>query len=122
MSLEELILRHAVGLALDSLDRAVAAAGAMMIPIPARGILTGVSGEAGARGAPRVAGVEIAIARGRPVVALPEGDRYLGFIFARADTPADVERRCARPTRGSTSTSSELKPESRSEPASARCP
>ena len=24
--------------------------------------------------------------------ALPEGDRYLGFLFARGDTPAEVER------------------------------
>src|SRR5215210_9191503 len=35
MTLEELILRHAVGLPLDSLDRPTDAAGAMMIPIPA---------------------------------------------------------------------------------------
>jgi hypothetical protein len=26
------------------------------------------------------------------VVALPEGNRYLGFLFARGDTPAAVEQ------------------------------
>ena len=41
---------------------------------------------------PGVGGLEITIARGRPVVALPEGDRYLGFLFARGLTPAAVER------------------------------
>ena len=40
---------------------------------------------------PGVAGVEITIAAGRLVVPLPEGDRYLGFLFARAATPAEVE-------------------------------
>ena len=29
---------------------------------------------------------------GERVTPLPEGDRYLGFIFARGETPADVER------------------------------
>lgn len=29
---------------------------------------------------------------GRPVVPLPEGNRYLGFIFARDATPKAVER------------------------------
>jgi hypothetical protein len=36
--------------------------------------------------------VEVTIARGRPVVPLPEGDRYLGFVFAPGRTPAAVER------------------------------
>ena len=40
---------------------------------------------------PGVVGLEITIPPGRPVVPLPEGDRYLGFLFARADTPAAVE-------------------------------
>ena len=40
---------------------------------------------------PGIGGLEITIARGRPVVALPEGDRYLGFLFARGPTPEAVE-------------------------------
>ena len=91
MTLEELILRHAVGLPLDSLDRPTDAAGAMMIPIPAAGILTGVSGEAEAAATPYVTGVEISAPIGGRIVTLPEGSAYLGFIFARATDPATVE-------------------------------
>ena len=91
MSLEELILRHAVGLPLDSLDRVGDAAGAMMIPIPAAGILTGVQGEAEAAAIPHITGLEISAAVGGRIVPLPEGSSYLGFIFARAADPATVE-------------------------------
>jgi hypothetical protein len=38
-----------------------------------------------------VSGIEFSIPRGRKVVPLPEGDRYLGFLFARGDTPEAVE-------------------------------
>jgi hypothetical protein len=50
-----------------------------------------VSGLAAARAVPSVSDVRITIAVGRPVVPLPEGDRYLGFAFARAETPTEVE-------------------------------
>ena len=40
---------------------------------------------------PGITGLEITVPRGRHVVPLPEGDRYLGFLFARADTPEQVE-------------------------------
>jgi biotin carboxylase len=92
ISLEEVILRHALDMPLDDLERADAASGVMMVPIPKAGILTDVRGVDEARAVPGIVGVEIAIAKGRPVQPLPEGDRYLGFIFARADTPAAVEQ------------------------------
>ncbi len=92
VSLEQLILRHALGLPLEGLALQPAAAGVMMIPIPRGGTLTQVGGQERARAVPGVAGVEITIARGRPVVPLPEGDRYLGFMFAHGPTPAAVER------------------------------
>ncbi|HET8630270.1 MAG TPA: ATP-grasp domain-containing protein [Thermomicrobiales bacterium] len=91
MSLEELILRHAVGLPIASFDRRGAATGVMMIPIPGAGILTGVSGVAEAEATPHVTGVEISARIGHPITPLPEGASYLGFIFARADDPATVE-------------------------------
>jgi biotin carboxylase len=93
MSLEELILRHAVGLPLGaaSFDRVGAAAGVMMIPIPGAGILTGVEGAEEARRVPGVTGVEISARVGQPITPLPEGASYLGFIFARADDPATAE-------------------------------
>jgi hypothetical protein len=91
VSLEEVILRHALGLPLDDLDRQAAASGVMMLPIPGEGRLRSVEGIDDARAVTGVEGLEITIPLGRPVVPLPEGDRYLGFLFAKADTPEEVE-------------------------------
>ena len=63
----------------------------MMLPIPRAGILREVRGMADARAVPGIDGLEITVPRGSTVVPLPEGDRYLGFMFARGDTPAAVE-------------------------------
>ncbi len=91
IALEEVILRHALGIAIDDLTRERAAAGVMMLPIPRAGTLETVVGIDAARAVPGIVGVELTLRRGRNVVPLPEGDRYLGFVFARAETPADVE-------------------------------
>jgi biotin carboxylase len=91
MSLEEVILRHAVGLPLDGIRREASAAGVMMLPIARAGWLTPVGGRADALAVPAVEAVEISIPAGRRVRPLPEGDRYLGFVFARASTPEEVE-------------------------------
>jgi biotin carboxylase len=91
ISLEEVILRHAVGLPLDGLARETAAAGVMMLPIARHGTLVEVRGRDDALAVPGVVGLEITIPPGREVVPLPEGDRYLGFLFARGDDPASVE-------------------------------
>ena len=92
VSLEQLILRHALGLGTDDLARESVAAGVMMIPIPRAGTLVEVGGQAQARAVEGIDGLQITIPRGRPVVPLPEGDRYLGFLFARGLTAAAVER------------------------------
>ena len=92
VSLEELILRHALGLELEDLTRERRAAGVMMLPIPRGGVLKHVGGRDDALAVEGIEGVEISIAPGRLVRPLPEGDRYLGFVFARADTPEQVER------------------------------
>lgn len=91
VSLEEVILRHALGLPPGHLRREELASGVMMLPIARGGILRDVRGLDEARAVPGVAGLEISIARGRPVEPLPEGDRYLGFLFAKAGTPERVE-------------------------------
>ncbi len=91
VSLEELILRHALGLGLDDLALRRAASGVMMIPIPAAGTLSAVRNLSNARAGEGIEGIEITVPRGEAVVPLPEGDRYLGFIFAAADEPAEVE-------------------------------
>jgi hypothetical protein len=63
----------------------------MMIPIPSSGVLGDVGGVDVARAVSGIDGLEITIPRGQPVQALPEGDRYLGFIFASGREPGDVE-------------------------------
>lgn len=89
--LEELILRHAIGEEIASLEREEATAGVMMIPIPAAGMLKGVHGVEEAQKVPLITGVEITAKLNHPLVPLPEGASYLGFIFARGNTPAEVE-------------------------------
>jgi biotin carboxylase len=90
-SLEELILRQACGLPLLSTEREQQAAGVMMIPIPAAGILQGVAGVDAARATPLIEGIEITAKINYPLIPLPEGESYLGFIFAKGETPAAVE-------------------------------
>ena len=91
VSLEELIIRNAVGAGLKGLSREAQASGVMMLPIRSAGTLERVSGQSDALAVDGVVGLEISIAIGRPLVPLPEGDRYLGFVFAHGRDPADVE-------------------------------
>jgi biotin carboxylase len=90
--LEEVILRHALGLPLEGrLRREAAAAGVMMLPMPRAGTLREVAGQDEARAVPGISDIRITIAPGGRLVPLPEGDRYLGFMFARGRTPEEVE-------------------------------
>ena len=91
MSLEELILRHAAGLELGDTTRERQAAGVLMLPIPRGGVLREVGGMSEAEAVQGIEGVTISIPRGQKVVPLPEGHRYLGFIFARGETPQVTE-------------------------------
>ena len=91
ISLEELILRHAAGLPMPFHQREQAATGVMMLPIRERGRLRAVEGQPEAKAIPGVEGLVITIPPGEPLVPLPEGDRYLGFMFARAGSPDAVE-------------------------------
>ena len=90
-TLEEIILRHALGMPIPSLHRERQAAGVMMIPIPGAGTLQEVRGVAEAKAVPLVDDVQITAHPGEQLVPFPEGSRYPGFIFARGDTPAAVE-------------------------------
>jgi len=92
-SLEELILLHALGRPLAAADvhREQAAAGVMMLPIPQAGVLRETHGLAQARAVPGVVEVTITARPGEELVPLPEGAAYLGFLFARGETPAAVE-------------------------------
>jgi biotin carboxylase len=91
VSLESLILRHALNLPLRDTTAAHAASGVMMLPIPRAGVMVEVCGREAASSVPGIVGLEITIAPGSWVEPLPEGDRYLGFMFARGETPVAVE-------------------------------
>jgi biotin carboxylase len=91
LALEELLLRHALGCDVEALERERLAAGVMMIPIPKAGILRQVAGRERAMQVAGIEDIRLTIPIGQEVVPLPEGSRYLGFIFARNATPAGVE-------------------------------
>ncbi|MCA1648134.1 MAG: ATP-grasp domain-containing protein, partial [Chloroflexi bacterium] len=91
-TLEQIILRQAAGLDLTSLEREQQPAGVMMIPIPATGRLREVHGLAHAQRVPGIDEITISIPCGELVEAPPRASRYLGFIFAHAETPAAVEQ------------------------------
>jgi len=90
-SLEELILQQALGIDVGSLEREAAASGVMMIPIPRAGVLREISGVGEARAVEGIEEIRVTIPLGAEVVPLPEGARYLGFLFARAEAPGGVE-------------------------------
>jgi biotin carboxylase len=91
MTLEELILRHAIGEDVSLARLAGAASGVMMIPIPKGGIYQRVEGVERAQAVAGIEEVIITATEGQRLVPLPEGASYLGFIFARAGSPTAVE-------------------------------
>jgi len=96
MPLEELVLRHAIGEDIAALQLADAASGVTMIPIPRGGVYEDVAGLAAARAVEGVEDVIVTAKVGQTLVPLPEGASYLGFIFARASDPVEVERALRR--------------------------
>jgi biotin carboxylase len=91
MSLEELLVRHALGQDVSGVRRESGAAGVMMIPIPRPGLYRSVSGVAEAEAVPGIERIVITAQEGQRLFPAPEGSTYLGFIFARADSPDDGE-------------------------------
>ena len=92
MSLEELILLHYLNVDVSEIQREEQAAGVMMIPVPEKGVLESVSGRETAQLIPEVEELIISIPPGEEVEPLPAGGRYLGFLFARGESPTVVER------------------------------
>lgn len=76
---------------IESFQRETTPGGVMMIPIPGAGILKKVEGVAEAQAVPGIEEIDITIPLDNRVTPPPEGNAYLGFIFARAETPAAVE-------------------------------
>jgi biotin carboxylase len=90
-SLEEVLLRHAIGEDISQIARERSASAVMMIPIPKPGRLRAVTGESDVLTVPNVEAVHITAKLGQMLEVLPEAGSYLGFIFSRADTPAAAE-------------------------------
>ena len=65
-----------------------------MIPVPRAGIYQGVC--AVDRAEALVDEVIITAKKGQLVLPLPEGDTYLGFLFAYGETASQVEERLRR--------------------------
>ena len=91
MLLEELLVRHAMGMAGTDITREENASGVMMIPVPKSGVLEKVEGEAQARTSPGIEDVRITARVHDAIAAWPEGSSYMGFLFAHGKTPAEVE-------------------------------
>ncbi|HLJ42478.1 MAG TPA: hypothetical protein VKT50_13390, partial [Candidatus Acidoferrales bacterium] len=91
ISLEELLLRHSLGLSGTNVEREPGASGVMMIPVPRSGIFERVGGLEDAERVPNVTEIRITARLKDYVAAWPEGSSYLGFIFARAETPNEAE-------------------------------
>lgn len=89
ISLEELVLAHAVRRDV-SVARMAGATGVLMLPVPEAGVLRAVDGVDVAARIPGVREVTITVRSGESVVPLPEGNKYLGFVFAAAEHPDDV--------------------------------
>jgi biotin carboxylase len=89
--LEELLVRHALGMPGTDLEREDEASGVMMIPVPKTGVLEKVEGEEQARATPGIEDAQITARLHDFLAAWPEGATYLGFIFAHGKTPAEVE-------------------------------
>jgi biotin carboxylase len=93
-SLEEMVLAHALGRPVPG-HRVGRPSGVLMLPVPRPGVLRAVEGQAEAAATPGITGLSITIAAGQRVRPLPDGDRYLGFIFAEGDTQDRVEQALA---------------------------
>jgi len=90
VSLEEMVLTNALGRDVAA-PRLVRTSGVLMLPVDRAGILRAVEGRTEAAAVPRITSLSITIPVGQVVHPLPEGDRYLGFLFADGDTHAEVE-------------------------------
>jgi len=96
IGLEELLLRHALRLPGCDSPREEIASGVMMIPVPKSGILEGVSGDEAARSTPGITELLITARIHDYIAAWPEGSSYLGFLFARGNSPDEVEEAIRR--------------------------
>jgi biotin carboxylase len=90
-TLEALILRNAIGMEKPELRREHTASGVLMIPIPRSGRLVRIDGLDRVRSLEHISAIDITTTPGSRLEPPPEGDRYLGFVFARGGERDQVE-------------------------------
>ncbi len=90
-TLETLILRNAMGMEKPELRREQTASGVLMIPISRAGTFAGIEGLDQVRASEHISAIDITTTPGTRVEPPPEGDRYLGFVFARGPDRTEVE-------------------------------
>ena len=89
--LEEYILNRATKRKCQSI-KFRQAAGILMIPVPNSGIVRRIEGVTQAQEVKHILDVKLDIRAGSKLTPWPEGDKYPGFIFAKAKTPELVEK------------------------------
>jgi hypothetical protein len=91
IGLEELLLRQALGERVGMYERERRASAVMMIPVPNSGVLEKVEGQDATRGTSGITDLMITARLHDYIEAWPEGSSYLGFLFAKAETPEAAE-------------------------------
>ena len=104
VSLEQLVLANALGRQVTP-HRLARPAGVLMLPVERAGVLQAVHGTAQAAAVAGITGLSITTPVGQTVHPLPEGDRYLGFLFAEAPRTRRLRRRSTPPAGGCASSS-----------------
>ena len=89
--LEELLIRNALGIRVRGTRLAPGASGVSMIPVPTKGVFAGIDGVTAAREIEHITDINVSSIVGRSVAPVPEESTYLGFVFARAPHPQQVE-------------------------------
>ncbi len=89
IGIEELAISLAIGQPVE-FNMAEQARGVMMIPVKEKGLLKRVEGLLDANKEKYIDKIDIIIREGHELVPLPDGNQYLGFIFASADSPEQV--------------------------------
>jgi len=90
-TLETMLLRAALGMRIPEIRPYHPATGVMMLPTPSTGTFRGVSGGPEALAVAGITKLTVSVPIGEQVESWPEGNRYLGFLFAVGQSPADVE-------------------------------
>jgi len=89
-TLEEIVLKQSTGHSTVK-QFSNTAAGVLMIPVPEKGILKRVEGLLEASKIEFIEDINIQLREGYELIPLPEGNSYLGFVFAKAPSFEQVE-------------------------------